>query len=155
MPRGLILPLMLTAGAAPPAFADNIAYAFNGNSQSWFTTLWQTLELNENGGTKLVFDNPKDGLVSVTISAECQLIARTTAYITLNVIIDGSVVRITNGDDALCAGRGSGVEGGWAYHGLTVAKSLKAGSHTLRIEASTVGLHNGARIDDLTVLVAR
>lgn len=137
------------------ALADNLAYSFNVNAQSWFTTLKQRVKLSNSGALQLAFTNPTAGLVSVTFTAECQLIAPTLSWLGVDIFIDGSIVEVTNGDDALCAGRGANVPGGWSRHSITVARVLAAGAHAVRVDAGTSGLHSGAQLDDVTLLIAR
>lgn len=138
-----------------PAVAENIAYGSTPNGPFWFGTLTQNLPLTAGGATSLRFNNPKSGMVSITFSADCQVIAATTAVMNIDIIIDNQIVEITNGDDALCAGRGVNVQGGWARHTFPVAKSLAAGVHTVRVDAAVRAVHNGARLDNITVLVQR
>ena len=138
-----------------PAVAENIAYASTPNGPFWFGTLTQHLPLTAGGATTVRFNNPKAGLVSITFSADCQVIAATTAVMNIDIFIDNQIVDITNGDDALCAGRGVNVEGGWARHTFPVAKSLVAGVHAVRVDAAVRAVHNGARLDNITILVQR
>ncbi len=140
---------------SPPASADNLVFSYTLSAQSWFTTLAQSVRLSEGGVLRIPFTNPVAGLVSVTFTAECQIIAASTSTLGVDIWIDNTVVPVTNGDDAICAGRGANVQGGWTRHSITVARSLTAGSHFVRVDAITSGLHNGARLDDVTLLISR
>ncbi len=138
-----------------PAQADNIKFSFNQNGPFWFGNLRQDIGLNNSNAKVLQFSNPSSGLVAIFFNAECQLIGRPQSIVNVDILIDGTIVPVTNGDDAFCAGRGVGVEGGWARHSLTVARTLSAGTHSLRVKATALGVHTGARLDNITVLVAR
>jgi hypothetical protein len=142
-------------GMSLPAKSENIKFSFNASSQSWFSVLRQDIRLTNSGSKTIQFDTAKRGLVAVTFNAECQLIARSQSSLNIDIILDQSIVAITNGDDAFCSGRGVGVEGGWARHSFTVAKELGAGTHTLRVKAIVVGDFSFARLDDITVLISR
>ena len=138
-----------------PAAAENIKYSFNQNGLSWFGDLRQDIAVNNNGNKLLNFSTPSKDLIGFTLSADCQLIGREQSIVDVDVIVDGSVIAITDGDDVFCSGRGIDVEGGWARQSITFARTLEAGSHSLRIKAKAVGLHSFARIEDITILIWR
>ncbi len=155
--RPSFLAMAFLAAATPQARADILLYSDKTAPQAWLTTLWQAVKLNGNGDLSLLFTNPQNGLVSVTFTAECQVITSpgfSLPTLTINIIIDEDVVPVTNGDDAFCSGGKAGVGGRLSTRAFTVAANLAAGQQVLRVDAAA-SISNGARLDDITVLIAR
>ncbi len=146
---------VLFAGAASPAQADNLKISFTTLSQIWTNNAVQVVRLSDGGSISLAFTNPLTGIVSVTYTAECQLIALPSSSLAITVLIDGTAVLPSGTDAAFCSGRGTGVTGGSARHSITVSKSLLAGFHTVGVRAQVVDAHTSARLDDTSILVAR
>jgi hypothetical protein len=157
MLRPACLALALLVAAMSPASAEVLLYSERSAAQKWTSTLWQAVKLSGNGDVSLLFTNPSRGLVSITFTAECQVITSpdfSLPTITINIVVDEDVVPITDEDDALCAGSAKGVGGRLSMRSFTVAVNLAAGPHTLRVDAAA-GISQGAQLDDITVLVTR
>ena len=101
------------------------------------------------------FGNPLGGPVSVTFTAECQLVAGTASWLHVSVLIDNLATLPSGSDAAFCSGRGAGVQGGWARHSITVTRLLAGGAHSVRVVAAVTGPHTGARLDDTSIMVER
>ncbi len=141
--------------AAAPVLADNLNGSFTTNAQFWLGNTAQNLRLTPGGLTVLPFTNPLTGGVSVTFTAECELIGSSNSWLYITILIDSVVVPPTGSDAAFCSGRGGGVPGGWSRNSITVAKVLTAGAHAVGVNAQVSGVHTGARIDDTTLLMTR
>lgn len=154
------LTLLATAVLGLSAFtpivrADNPQQVFTTIPQNWLGAFPQSARLT-NGGTVIVpFVNPLGGIVSVTYTAECPLIAAPTSWLHVTVLIDNVAVLPSGGDAALCSGRGAGVSGGWIRTSITVSRVLAAGNHTVTVNGQVTGAHTGARLDDTSLLVER
>ncbi len=143
------------AAASLPVRADNLTANFTTIPQSWVGNAAQNIRLSPAGALVLPFVNPLAGTVSVTYTAECQLIAASTSWLHVTVLIDNVVVVPTGPDAAFCSGRGIGVSGGWARQSVTVSRLLGAGPHNVRVLGQVNGVHTSARLDDTTVLIER
>ena len=153
--KRLAVAALCLAAVALPAKADNLVSNFTVAPQSWLGNLSQGIRLSPGGAIVVPFGNPLGGPVSVTFTAECQLVAGTTSWLHVSVLIDNAVTPPSGSDAAFCSGRGAGVQGGWARHSITVTRLLGAGAHSVRVIAAVSGLHTGARLDDTTIMVER
>ena len=145
----------LLGGATGPAQADNLRAANTTIAQFWTDNLQQDVRLNDNGLLNLRFTNPLAGLVSVTYTAEVQLLANQASFMAISIFIDGQLVVPPSGDTVFISGNFSVPSGGLASHSITVAKSLTAGVHNARVRAQVFGALSSARLDDTTILIAR
>lgn len=143
------------AAVTLPAKADNLAANFTAIPQAWVGNAPQNIRLSPGGAFVVPFANPLPGIVSVTYTAECQLIAASTSWLHVTVLIDNTVAVPTGPDAAFCSGRGAGLGGGWARQSVTVSRAMAAGAHSVRILGQVSGVHTGARLDDTTVLIER
>ena len=143
------------AAVALPAKADNLAANFTVAPQNWLGNVAQNIRLTPGGALVQPFVNPLGGSVSVTYTAECQLIAASTSWLHVTVLIDNIVAVPTGPDAAFCSGRGVGLGGGWARQSVTVTRAMAAGAHSVRVVGQVNGAHTGARLDDTTVLIER
>ena len=142
------------ASAAVPAMADNLAFNVVQNFTIWAAPGVQALKLNEAGLTVRTFNNPVQGLVSVTYTAECSLEAPPTSWLSISIYIDNVLVPPSGQDLAFCSGW-SGGAGRWSSNAVTVAKNLSAGSHTVRVDAFVQNSFSFAFIDDTMLLIER
>lgn len=147
--------------AAPAALADNIKFLQTTGAGYSITSGSDPLDLRltDAGATLVSFNNPTRGLVSVTYSAECSVASTVPeAWVSIEILINGVAVPPTTGIyDALCTNAMTDNTESYGMNSITVAKSLPAGNHTLKVRAI---LGNGAgsatgRIDDQTILIAR
>ena len=74
----------LLGGATGPAQADNLRAANTTIAQFWTDNLQQDVRLNDNGLLNLRFTNPLAGLVSVTYTAEVQLLANQASFMAIS-----------------------------------------------------------------------
>ena len=153
--KRLAVAALCLAAVALPAKADNLASNFTVAPQSWLGNVAQNIRLSPGGAFIVPFGNPLGGPVSVTFTAECQLVAGTTSWLHVSVLIDNLVTPPSGSDAAFCSGRGAGVQGGWARHSITVTRLLGPGAHNVRVVAAVSGVHTGARLDDTTIMVER
>ena len=143
------------AAVALPAQADNLNASFTTEPQAWVGNVAQNIRLTPTGATFVSFGNPLAGIVSVTYTAECQLIASPTSWLHVTVLIDNIVAAPSGPDAAFCSGRGANVQGGWARQSITVSRFLGLGVHSVRVVGQVAGAHTGARLDDTTILIER
>ena len=143
------------AAVALPAHADNLNASLTTVPQAWVGNVAQNILLTTGGATFVSFGNPLGGIVSVTYTAECQLIAPPLSWLHVTVLIDNIVAAPTGPDAAFCSGRGAGVGGGWARQSITVSRFLGVGAHSVRVVGQVAGFHTGARLDDTTILIER
>ena len=143
------------AAVALPAQADNLNASFTTEPQAWVGNVAQNIRLTPGGATFVSFGNPLAGIVSVTYTAECQLIAPAFSYLHVTVFIDNIVAAPSGPDAAFCSGRGANVQGGWARQSITVSRFLGAGLHSARVVGQVTNFHTGARLDDTTILIER
>ena len=80
------------ASATAPAMADNLAFNVIQNFTIWATPGVQALKLNDAGLMVRTFNNPVQGLVSVTYTAECSLEAPPTSWLSISIYIDNVLV---------------------------------------------------------------
>lgn len=153
--KRLAVAAVCLAAVALPAKADNLVSNFTVAPQSWLGNVAQNIRLSTGGAFIVGFGNPLGGPVSVTFTAECQLVAGTGSYLHVSVLIDNVVTPPSGSDAAFCSGRGAGVQGGWARNSITVTRLLGAGAHSVRVVAAVSGPHTGARLDDTTIMVER
>lgn len=153
--KRLAVAALCLAAVALPAKADNLQFNFTTVEQIWLGNVAQNIRLTPGGAFLVGFGNPFGGPVSVTFTAECQLVAGTTSWLHVSVLIDNVVTPPSGSDAAFCSGRGAGVQGGWARHSITVTRLLGAGAHSVRVVAAVTGPHTGARLDDTSIMVER
>lgn len=89
-----------------PAQADNLKSSFTTISQIWTNSVVQVVRLSESGAVVLAFTNLLSGVVSVTYTAECQLIAATSSSLVITILIDGTAILPSGPDAAFCSGPG-------------------------------------------------
>lgn len=147
--------VLCLAALALPAKADNLAANFTVVPQAWVGNVAQNIRLTTGGLLVVPFGNPLGGPVSVTFTAECQLVAAPLSWLHVTVLIDNIVAAPSGPDAAFCSGRGAGVLGGWARQSITVSRLLGAGTHSARVVGQVSGAHTGARLDDTTILIER
>lgn len=83
----------------------------------------------------------------------------TVTYVRLQILVDGVAVPPTNSDQALCTGIPPDLNGGslhqWHSVGTTVARTVVAGNHNVRVTGRLIGFAAGERmrIDDQSLVV--
>lgn len=144
----------LLAGAEGPAKADNLESRYTTVSQVWGGNPVQNVRLTDGGALSFGFNNPLIGFVSVTYTAECEVIGPTISYVAVTVLIGGAAVVPSGSDAAFCSGQGANA-GGKSRHSITVMRALLPGNYTVSVKAQLFGAAVSGRLDDTTILVER
>lgn len=147
-----VLLTSVLATVAAPASAK-VYNASTYKSAQYFTTPTELRLIDPGAAVTLPFTAPTKGLYLVTFTAEC-IVNNTTAYVSLDVVLDGVAQGATAGtDDGFCAADHTAGFDHPTTHSMTIPVSVQAGSHTIRILGSVLAGPSTAVIDDLTIVV--
>jgi hypothetical protein len=146
--RSIAMMTALQLSFVTPALADNLAGGFVIGNTSYLASTFLPLH---GTATRINFNVPQTGLVSITYNAKCNVEGTADSYSDLDVFVDNTAVAPTNGAfDVFCS-----QYGGLGRATLTVVVRLQAGNHFVRIRASTYQNATSAFIGDSTIVVTR
>jgi hypothetical protein len=142
---GALACALLTATAAEAKVLNN---AILNNAFLTFSTTGQDVPLTDAGATVLAFSLTAKSKIMFTYSAEC---ASTAGYGSIQIIVDNVAIAPTAGtDDAFCT------SSEWVTASKSVVKTLNAGAHSVRIQATAVGGDGTTkyiRLDDANLII--
>jgi hypothetical protein len=138
--RKIALAAALSAVALTSTAAVRASHTRAGNFTFAGTAL---VPLNAANQTGIIFNSPSAGRKVLTFSAECAVDGGATAWLDLDVIVNGVAVSPTIGNsDAFCSGAGStSSNDGWVRPSITVVIPVVGGNNSVRIQARP---NNGA-----------
>jgi len=133
-----------------------VARSATRNGNFTFATPTVLVPLNNNDKTKLGFrfrDTP-EGWRIITYSAECAVAGTATAWIDIDIIVDGNVIPPTDSSsDAFCSGNHTAGFDGWATQSITVAVQLGQGNHRIQIRGRLNGGATGGWLSDSSLVI--
>jgi hypothetical protein len=154
--------LVLAGLHAPQAQAEVLASSTNAAPQL-FGTRQALVDLATAAGAQnaLRFTTKSDGLVEITLSAECSVDGTASQYgsIDLRVNADGPgpivpIAPTVGTDDAFCSGNAvPGNLDGFVMASVTTVINVPAGDHELQVLARAVNGASQLRLDDLSITV--
>lgn len=143
------------------ALALRMYYRANTNAQVYTGDTPVYLKLNNSGDTVMRFRTQRLSKVFLWFNAECtaEADASTVPWVNIDIILDGVVIKPSDGDNAFCTAHGTGSLDQWVSASTNGATRIQPGVHTLRVRANHVlgNANSSFRIDDtiLQVLVEK
>ena len=129
---------------SPEVFTDSVAHV---------------LALNNTGGTSLTITTTGTTQLTILFNAVCSVDALDdTTYIDIDILVDGAAAPPSQAaDNALCTSTGDGALQHWVSTGMSVVKTVGAGTHTVQVRGTVRGFTAGDRwlIDNLSLIVLR
>lgn len=128
-------------------------------AQVFSDSLAHVLSLNTTGGTSLTVATTGTAQLTILFNAVCSVDASDdTTYVDIDILVDGVAVPPSHAaDNALCTSTGDGELQHWVSAGMSVVKTVGAGTHTVQVRGTVRGFTAGDRwlIDDLSLIVLR
>ena len=148
---GLVVALIAAVSSAP-VFATVRLAVVRTIAVTFTTPIF--MPLTDAGSTTLFFVG--SGRHLINYSAECARSGGNTAWLSIQVFVDGVALAPTSGiDDAFCSGDNTpGVDGWVTAHYSVPTGVLGAGFHSVRVQASLIGAGIG-RLDDASLSVTQ
>jgi hypothetical protein len=148
---GLVVGLIATLSASPVFAAIRLAVV-RTNAVTFTAPIF--MPLNDAGSTTLFFVG--SGRHLINYSAECARSGGNTAWLSIQVFVDGVALAPTSGiDDAFCSGDNTPAVDGWVTAHYSVPTGvLGLGLHSVRVQATLIGAGTG-RLDDASLSVTQ
>lgn len=157
--RTLLTAALATASLLAAATAEAKIYAYGAygfNFSATPTTGYAAVPLTDTGKTSLKFKTSKDGMaVMISFTAECSINTAGSAWVDVDVMVDGVAVAPTaQTSDAFC-----GADGVAGYDPFTsaavnvVALVPVAGTHTVEVRARASDNTSGIWVSDTSIVV--
>ncbi len=133
--RNIALAIALTATVTVSQAAVRASHVRPGDWSTSSDTAF--VPLNAGGSTTISFNLPADGKRVLTYSAECAAIGPTPSWLDIDVLVNGSVVAPTSGDDQVfCSSPGTVI---FTRASITLAIDGVQGNNNVRIRARKNG----------------
>jgi hypothetical protein len=148
---GLVVGLIAAVSASPVFAAIRLA-SVRTNAVTFTSSIF--MPLNDAGSTTLFFVG--SGRHLVNYSAECARSGGNSAWLSIQIFVDGVALAPTSGiDDAFCSGDNTAAVDGWVTAHYSVPTGVLAtGFHTVRVQATLIGAGIG-RLDDASLSITQ
>ena len=150
----------LSAFTAVPASADLLSTSTMTNARIYGDGSSHFIPMFNSGSTTLWFyTNSAYQRVGFAFNGECTVDGNTDyKWLNIDLLVDGTVIAPSNGDNAFCTSDGDGNLGNWVSASTNGAYRVpKAGWHRFQVRGRLMGFSTGDRwrIDDTSALIMR